>query len=84
MSQQMPLELMSRTLQRKCGHEPGKAMEHSCEDEHPHGKQVMADWHANVEPAATVFDQKKEMQGCEVWKYNDEKKECSIRNLNWL
>lgn len=71
MSQKVTFQLMSRALQWECGHEPGKAMEHSCEDNHSHGEQIMADWHSYVKPTATVFDEKKEVQCCEVWQDDD-------------
>lgn len=71
MSQKVAFEIMSRTLEWKGRHEPGKAVEHCGEDEHSHSKQVVADRHANVKPAATVLDKKKEMQSCEVWHDDD-------------
>lgn len=71
MSQKMAFQLMSRALKWECGHEPGEAMEHCCEDDHSHGKQIMADRHSNVKPTATVFDEKKEVQCSEVWQDND-------------
>lgn len=61
MSQEVAFEIVSRTLQWKGSHEPGKAVKHCCEDEHSHSKEVVADGHANVKPAATVLDKKKEV-----------------------